>query len=97
MSVTFARSATQELEGALAWYHEQRPGLAEELLAETVRILRVIRESPLRYRVLHVQLRRAPLRRFPYAVLYRVANDEVLVEAFFHGSRNPTVWIERDG
>jgi hypothetical protein len=41
-------------------------------------------------------MRRALVRRFPYAIFYRVLGDTVIVEGFLQGSRDPRVWGARD-
>jgi len=42
-----------------------------------------------------VGTRRALLGDFPYVVVFRVSGDVVEVIAFFHTSRNPRRWQER--
>jgi plasmid stabilization system protein ParE len=39
------------------------------------------------------------LRRFPYAIFYRAADDEIIVLAVFHLARDPARWQSqsRDG
>ena len=41
-------------------------------------------------------VRRALLRRFPYALLFVIEADQTLtVVTFFHGSRDPEHWLKR--
>jgi len=35
------------------------------------------------------------LKRFPYSVLFRASEDEVVVIACFHGRRDPHDWLRR--
>jgi len=42
-------------------------------------------------------VRRALLRRFPYAVLFRIDQNAITVLACFHASRDPQQWQRRIG
>lgn len=43
------------------------------------------------------QLRRSLVRRFPYAVFYRIDDDQVTVVAVYHCRRDPRDWQRRAG
>ena len=95
MTVFLRPAAAAEIDDAYRWYEKQRPSLGEERLTEFGAILDTIESSPARYRVVHRDTRRALLPRFPYAVLYRVRAPDLVVIAFFHGSRDPRHWRSR--
>jgi plasmid stabilization system protein ParE len=40
-------------------------------------------------------MRRALVRRFPYAIYFRAAPDEIVVLAVIHGRRHPRHWQSR--
>jgi len=42
-------------------------------------------------------IRKRPVHRFPYAVLYRVDPDEIVVVAVMHQRRRPDYWRSRIG
>ncbi len=89
-SVFFAPLALLELEQAIAWYEEQRPGLGNDLRAEVDSILRQIRVRPERYTKVSAQVRRARLHRFKFYNLYFTDTpDRIDVVAVFHGKRSP--------
>lgn len=92
MSLLVRPAAAAEIEQAYGWYEDQRLGLGDELLAEVERVMRLVIESPRRYGVIHRDTRRALLQRFPYSVLFRIIDVDIVVVAFFHGSRDPRVW-----
>lgn len=77
---------------AATWYEERGPGLGSAYLDEVARVLRVIADSPDHYPVVEGSIRKAVLRRFPYIVLYRAAEDETVVISCFHTRRNPREW-----
>jgi len=45
--------------------------------------------------IVHYDVRKAVVTRFPYIVLYREEAGEVLVISVFHTSRDPAVWQAR--
>ncbi len=45
--------------------------------------------------VVHRQIRRALLRRFPYGVFYLLEDTRILVLAVFHAKRSPALWKKR--
>ena len=52
-------------------------------------------EAPERWRVLEEDIRRCLVRVFPYAVLYTIEKDYVLVIAVMHCHREPGYWHNR--
>ena len=87
--------AAAEIDEAYLWYEAQRIGLGEEFLAEVNGALDTIQEMPELYAVVHRDTRRAMLVRFPYSLLYRLVNKQVIVVACFHGKRDPRRWQSR--
>ena len=94
-SVTFRVEAQTEFEEAAAWYEQQRDGLGSEFIAEVQAVLNQISAVPGLYAAIYHGVRRAPVRRFPYTILYRVEQDSVLILAVFHTRRDPAVWQAR--
>lgn len=91
----FQAAASREISDATAWYHARKPGLEQELLAEIDRCFDLIVEHPLRYPVVHGDIRRLLAKRFPYGVFYRVKKSHIEVLAVFHGQRDPLDWQSR--
>jgi plasmid stabilization system protein ParE len=71
--------AAAEIDDAYLWYETQRTDLGEEFLAEVNGTLDTIREMPELYALVHRDTRRAMLTRFPYSLLYRLVNKQVIV------------------
>ena len=87
--------AELDLDEAYSWYQAQAPGLAADLLAAVNTCIASIRRHPEAYQLVDPTMRRALLRRFPYAVFYEVGPVEIVVYAVFHGARNPRAWKRR--
>ncbi len=54
-----------------------------------------IRRMPEAHAKVFQNLRRTLVRRFPYAVFYRVDEDQVTVVAVYHSRRDPWGWQSR--
>jgi len=85
--------ASEELEASVAYYNSQQADLGSALLAEFENTKDRILELPLAARVVRGNLRKRPIHRFPYFVLYRVNDDEVIIVAVAHRRRRPGFWI----
>jgi plasmid stabilization system protein ParE len=94
-SVIFTQAARVELIEAQDWYEREAPGFgrrfrhAIDALAERMSI------NPLQFPVVYKNVRRALLRRFPYALFFVMENETLFVIACFHGSRDPSHWQRR--
>jgi plasmid stabilization system protein ParE len=93
--LVFRPEADFEINEAAEWYEARGQGLAVEFLRILDACIESIRRDPLRYPVVHGEVRRAVLRRFPYIVIYAVREDEIVVIACFHGRRDPKRWQDR--
>ena len=87
--------AESDMEEVQAWYDQQRTGLGADFLLCVEETLDRIVRNPEMYGILHRDIRRAFVRRFPYGVFYRIVEDQVIVVGVFHGRRNPRTWKSR--
>ena len=86
-----------EIEATFQWYQKQQTGLGVEFLEELRAVYTRIGEGPLKYQHLRSGIRRALLRRFPYAVYFAVEQDAIVVLAVLHAARDPEEWQRRRG
>jgi plasmid stabilization system protein ParE len=93
--VVLHRAARMELDEAALWYEERQIDLGIEFIAEIDRCLQVIAEHPDLAPVVHGDIRRLPIKRFPYNIYYRRQDRGVIVLAIFHGKRDPAIWQRR--
>ena len=89
--------ALAELQEAASWYNRERPGLGLEFLDAVESTLARVRELPGVFAVVMERplVRRALLRRFPYAVVFTVHEDAIHVIAYAHAKRRPLYWARR--
>jgi plasmid stabilization system protein ParE len=95
MIIRFTPEADAELVEARQWYARQREDLDQEFM-ECIddALSRVLRDPDL-YPIVYRNLRRAVVRRFPFAVFYEITMDEIQVVAVFHSRRDPERWQSR--
>lgn len=87
--------AEREIQEAFDWYEERSEGLGTEFLRAADACLSGVRRNPEAYQVVHDRVRRALLRKFPYALFYLVHEDTIVVLACFHIRRSAAEWQRR--
>ena len=83
------------MHGAQRWYDEQRLGLGVEFLRSSEATLARIERTPELYPVIDQETRRAPVRRFPFAIYFEIETDQVVIYAVWHYRRDPRSWQQR--
>lgn len=95
-ALVFRSEVRDELNEAYDWYEARQPGLGDDFLECIDELLNQICRMPELYSVVHRDIRRAVLRRFPYAIYYRIVSSRIIVIAVFHGRRHPKDWRKRN-
>jgi plasmid stabilization system protein ParE len=94
-TIIFTQAARAELIDAQDWYEREAAGLGrhfrEAIDALTERMSTNSQQFPIAFK----SVRRALLRRFPYALFFAVTGDTLSVIACFHASRDPLQWQKR--
>jgi plasmid stabilization system protein ParE len=88
----FRPEVREELDEAYHWYETQQAGLGDNFLDCIDEMLNRIRQMPELYAIVHRDVRRAVVRRFPYAIYYRIVFDRVIVLAVLHGRGDSKAW-----
>jgi plasmid stabilization system protein ParE len=95
-TVVFTPAARAELMDAQDWYENEIPGLGRRFGSAVAATVERIASNPLHFPLVYKQIRRALLRRFPYALFFlHELDDSLTVLACFHGSRDPMRWQRR--
>ena len=97
MIIRFSSDADAELAEARQWYAHQREDLDLEFMDSVEEALTRIVRNPHLYPIVYRTLRRAVVRRFPFAVFFDVSEDEIQVIGVFHSRRDPEAWQSRVG
>jgi plasmid stabilization system protein ParE len=96
VNVRFLTIAQQEVDDAFRWFEERTEGKGLEFLDELDRVVRLIRTFPFAALEIEPEIRRSLLPRFPYAVVYGVEDQTLVVIAVAHTHREPRYWIDRE-
>jgi len=81
---------------AQGWYENESLGLGRGFRAALDVVIKRMTANPWQFPIVHKNIRRALLRRFPYALMFVIEPDEALIViACFHSSRDPVHWQER--
>ena len=97
MNVRFLEAAQQGLDEAYEWYENQVAGLGGKFIEELWVAVRRIMIFPESCEEVAVGIRKCLLRRFPYMLIYRLEQTEVLVLAVADQHRKPYYWKKRYG
>jgi hypothetical protein len=95
MTVDFLQPAEHEFVEAIGHYNLQSEGLGLEFAAEVKRALGRVVQFPTAWTPLSTRTRRCRLNRFPYALLYQVRSDLILIVAVQNLHRHPDSWKSR--
>jgi plasmid stabilization system protein ParE len=87
--------AEDEIGEAVPWYESRGQGLGAEFLRAVEACIASIQRNPMVHEKIFGEVRRAVLRRFPYILVFRVSDEEIVVAACIHGKRNPKRWQQR--
>ena len=97
MPISFLPEAAEEMIEAALYYQSQAFGLGMDYLSEVDHAVHSIETSPHTWPIIHGDLRRRLIRRFPYGVLYRIEPEEILIVAIAHLRKKPGYWKKRIG
>ena len=90
MKVGYAPRALRDLEGIAAYLDQRSPSGARNVLAAIKASVDALTAFPEMAPALdETGHRRLPILRYPYAVFYRIADDELLVLHIRHTARRP--------
>jgi plasmid stabilization system protein ParE len=93
--VVLRPEAEREIQEAFDWYEKRNEGLGLEFLRAADACLSGVRRNPEGYQVTQENVRRALLRKFPYALFYLIHKETIVVIACFHIKRSPVDWQRR--
>ncbi len=87
------RSAAEtDIQDAYDYYEECRQGLGQDFVLCIEESLDKIIRNPNRYPVIHKNIPRILVKRFPFGIFFVVQKNTIIVMAVMHGSRSPGRW-----
>jgi plasmid stabilization system protein ParE len=95
MNYYFDPHARQELRDATLHFDGIDPALGRDFADEVERIISLVLRFPEAWPRVTRSVRRCRTQRFPYALLYRVWDEQIEILAVMHLSRKPGYWADR--
>lgn len=95
MKFRFHPAARQEFVQASLFYDEKQSGLGQRFIGSVDAAIRSLVSAPESWPFLEEPVRRRLTRVFPYAVLYVVREDSILIVAVMHCHQEPGYWKDR--
>jgi len=87
--------AETDVREAAFWYEGKRGGLGAEFVLELDALYERILQNPRQFPDIGDGVRRALLRRFPYAIYFIAGDQALVIIAVLHQHRRPEAWRER--
>ena len=96
MTFEYHPAVADELEEIRDYYEDKSPGLGKRFVDELEQQLLSIAAMPSRWMIVRDDVRRSLLKRFPYVILFRVIDDEIIrVTVVKHERRHPAFSLGR--
>mgnify|MGYP003520026017 CR=1 FL=1 len=89
MIVEFLPRSEDELEEAYCFYEARGTSLGTEFKQDAMKAAELISAHPHAGAIVHENARRILFGRFPYALIYRIDDDRIVVLAVAHLRRQP--------
>ena len=88
--------AELDMREAALWYEKEKANLGIEFLEAVEEKLKIIESNPQLFEVKYKEVHRAFLNRFPFAIHYKVEEQNIFILAVLHTSLNPKIWKTRN-
>lgn len=90
--------ADQDIWEAAQWYEARQEELGSKFIDDIENVLAYLENNPFLYKEIFPNVYQAPLRKFPFVVLYKIKDKIVIVVAVFNCYQSPkkkTKYIRR--
>ena len=81
--------ANREIIDSYLYYESKSKGLGEKFLENLEIYFERIQEYPKHYQIKRKPYREVFLKNFPFLIIYEIIENDIVVYAVFHSSRNP--------
>ena len=97
MRVEYHPETVRDVNDAVSYYDEQHPGLGSEFRNEIYATIDRIISDPHLHRTISSNIRRCFVHRFPFSILYRIVDDDLLrILVVRHHRRYPEFGVHRN-
>ena len=95
MRARFLKPAETEVDEAIAYLDERREGLGDRFEQDLLSTVNFVTAHPLAGKRLSEHVRKFPLRKFKYNIIYIAEEEVILIVAVAHHKRRPGYWVAR--
>ncbi len=93
--IQISQLAESDISQATLWYSDKNKKLGLDYLNLLNSKFNQISINPLQFPVVHKEIRRALLQKYPYAIYFKIETDCILILAVLHTFRNPNILKKR--
>lgn len=95
MKLRISVEAGSDISEAVQWLRERSPSVPQRFRTSLEETFGSILEHPFMFPNVHGEIRRALLRKFPYAVFFIVEGEDAIIVGVIHQARHPSTWQRR--
>lgn len=92
LRIKIYQGAITDIRQAAEWYEEQSVGLGKRFKSEVKKQVNALAGSAFHHAVGYDDVRCLKIPKFPFNIHYTISNNEVIIFAVIHTSRNPEIW-----
>ena len=97
MNIRFLTIADQEVDDAVDWYEQKGQDASRGFLNELDHAVRLVKTYPLLATLIEPEIHRFLFITYPYALIYGIDVDTIVIIAVAHQQREPRYWADRTG
>ena len=94
-SIELSDEAEFDFDKLYEFYYDGSSKVAETFLDRINLCFENIKQNPNSFPIIHKDLRKYVVKKFPFVIYYRIIDTVIQVIAVFHTSRNPEIWNDR--
>lgn len=87
-SVIVRNDVLTDIKSAVDWYNHELNGLGQRFFLSFEQSTNQITRNPFHYTFITKHVRRCPVRKFPYSILYIVEGNDIYILAVIHRRRS---------
>lgn len=93
--ISFHPDVAEDIKGAYFWYEKQLQGLGDRFILELEDGYEGIINFPNSWANFQYGFKRYILNKFPFSIVYKISNNQIIVISIMHNSRKPNYWYDR--
>lgn len=90
--IKLSNEAEVDFDKSYEFYYEESPKVADAYFKSINLAFDYIKQNPTSFPMVHKDIRKYVVQKFPFVIYYRLLESTVQVIAIFHTSRRPEIW-----